>query len=173
MAASYPTTVRTLTAKIDIQDTILADHVNALQDEVKAIETIVGTSPNVSTYSGTFAQNTTWGTLTERISNLEAGIVNGVGTSPYIRKSGDTITAITGTVGLTIKPASGTGNLLDTRTSSNGLGFNVNYAGIPKVSAANVLYVGSTEYTTLNDTATAALAIANAVRFDPFLLAGM
>ena len=71
MAASYPTTVRTLTAKIDIQDTILADHVNALQDEVKAIETIVGTSPNVSTYSGTFAQNTTWGTLTERISNLE------------------------------------------------------------------------------------------------------
>ena len=42
MTATYPSSVRQLIPKVDVQDTVLADHVNVLQDEVRAIETTLG-----------------------------------------------------------------------------------------------------------------------------------
>lgn len=44
MAASFPTTVKTFTAKTDGVDYPQAAHVNDLQDEVNAIETDIGTT---------------------------------------------------------------------------------------------------------------------------------
>jgi len=179
MPASYPSSVRTFTNKVDLVDTVLADHVNALQDEVRALEIVLGATalggnPLTSTYTGTFATTSTWTSLDERINNIEVGLVNGVGaSSPYVSKTGGSIQPTAGTVGLTLKTLSGTSNLLDTRASDNTLGFNVNSSGVPKVGTANVLYVGSAEYTALNNTATSAQATAEAIRFDPFLLAGM
>lgn len=179
MAASYPTNIRTFTNKVDLVDTVLADHVNALQDEVRALEIVLGATslggnPLTSNYAGTFSTTTTWSSLDQRINNIEAGLVNGVGVnSPYVRKVGDSIQPPAGTVGLVVKTTSGTANLFETRASTNALGFNVDSAGVPKVNTANVLYVGSTEYNTLNTTANSGLATAEAIRFNPFLLAGM
>ena len=49
MAADFPTTVKTFTAKSNNVDTIDASHVNDLQDEVNAIETLLGAGSNRST----------------------------------------------------------------------------------------------------------------------------
>ena len=42
MAADFPTTVKTFTAKSNNVDTIDASHVNDLQEEVNAVETLLG-----------------------------------------------------------------------------------------------------------------------------------
>ena len=76
MAALYPTAVKTFTTKVDFTDTILAAHVNDLQDEVGAIESNLGT--NIKTGSGwvgSFDQVTSnWASLKERIANIEYGL---------------------------------------------------------------------------------------------------
>lgn len=181
MPASFPSTIRQFTAKVDLQDTILADHINALQDEVRAIEiTLNGTTDATnglltSNYTGTFASTTTWTSLDDRISNIEAGLVNGLAVSPYVKKAGDSMT-VSNAVALTLKNSSATvtSNLFEAYNSSNTLGFALNGSGLPKVGTANVLYVGSTEYTSLNTTATSALNTAtDNASFSPFMLAGM
>jgi len=45
MPASYPSSIKTFTAKVDAVDYPQAVHVNDLQDEVNAIETELGTAP--------------------------------------------------------------------------------------------------------------------------------
>jgi hypothetical protein len=171
MVAQFPTGIRTFTNKVDLVDTVLADHINALQDEVRAMAIALSGNPSTniltSSFSGTFTSATTsWTSIDERLNNIEAGLVSGTGTaSPYVKKVGDAIQPPSGTVGLVVKTTAG--------TSNNALGFNLDSAGLPKVGTANVLYVGSTEYSTLNTTANSALEQAEAVRFDPFLLAGM
>lgn len=173
MAAQYPTSVRTFTNKVDLIDTVFADHVNVLQDEVRALEVSFGNLILSSTYLGTFAQTTTWATVGARLANIEAGLVNGVVGSPYFLKTGGTISPASGLVGLVLNTTAGTSNLFETKNAANTLRFNINFDGIPKVGTANVLYVGSTEYTALNTTATAANITAQGNPFNPFLLAGM
>lgn len=179
MAAQFPNSIRQFTPKVDLQDTILADHINALQDEVRAIELALNGTTDAnnglltSSYTGSFAQTASWSSVDDRISNVERGLVNGVPASPYFKKSGDSIQPTAGTVGLTLKTLSGTAALFEARSAANALGFNIDSSGTPKVDQAAVLYVGSTEYNTLNTTANTALAVANAAPFDPFLLAGM
>jgi hypothetical protein len=153
-------------------DTVLADHVNSLQNEVVAIETTLGPTlsttdgPLVSTWSGTFARTTTWDSLTHRIENIEAGLVNGVTGGPYFNKSGDSINPAS-VVGLTLKIASGTSNLLEAYNGTT-LNFNIDYTGMPKVGTANVLYVGSSDYNSLSSSAsTVATTLLN-----PMLLMG-
>ena len=46
--AVYPSGVKSFQNKTDFTDIILAEHVNAIQDEITAIEAVVGVSPNVS-----------------------------------------------------------------------------------------------------------------------------
>ena len=180
MPASFPTNVRSFTTKVDLQDTILADHINSLQDEVRAIEiTLNGTVDATnglltSNYTGTFANTTSWNSLDERITNIERGLVNGIPTAPYLLKAGDNMT-VSNSTALTLKNSSATitNNLFESYNSTNVLGFAISGSGQPKVGSANVLYVGSTEYNTLNTTATEANETAQAIRFNPFLLAGM
>lgn len=74
MAATYPGAVRVFSSKVDLVDTVLADHVNLLQDEVTAIESTLGTGVLSSTWSGTFSTPSTHASLNARISNLEAGV---------------------------------------------------------------------------------------------------
>ncbi len=45
MSASYPNAIKTFTVKQDGVDDVMADHVNALQYEITAIETELGTNP--------------------------------------------------------------------------------------------------------------------------------
>lgn len=189
MTATFPSSVRNFTSKVDIQDTILADHVNSLQDEVRAVETTIGTTPLTSSYTGSFVQTTTWPSLSLRLTNIEYGLVNGTGSSSaYVGLAGgSTVTAANGSIGLTIQPVTGNlSNIINTRSSAGVIGFNVDYNGIPKVGTYNLLYVNSSDYTTLASTASSALSAAQAAStvanaaaaaisatIHPFLLAGM
>lgn len=76
MTAQYPGNVRTFGTKVDFVDTVLAEHVNLLQDEVTAIEVSLGTNIATSSgWSGSFNQLTTsWSTLQARITNIEYGL---------------------------------------------------------------------------------------------------
>jgi sporulation protein YlmC with PRC-barrel domain len=174
MAAYFPESVRPFTAKIDLVNVVIADHVNALQEEVGAIELALGVgtttvqSPFYSAFTGTFTttMNATskWATLGDRLANIEAGLVNGVTTAPYVLKTGGSIITTATNKALTLKTGTGTLSLFETLTSASVLGFNVDYLGIPKVGTANVLYVGNTDYNTLvSATSTAASSAATKI----------
>ena len=76
MTALYPSSVKSFTTKVDFTDTVLAEHVNSLQDEVKALESTIGTYINVgSGWVGSFDQITTnWNSLKDRLANIEYGL---------------------------------------------------------------------------------------------------
>jgi uncharacterized membrane protein len=173
MVAQYPSSVRSFTPKVDLVDTVFADHVNVLQDETRAVQVSLGTSLLASNYSGLFAQTATWPSLSARLANIEAGLITGVVGAPYFKKTGDSIAPASGTVGLAAKTTAGTANLIETRNAANTLRFNVDFDGLPKVGTGEVLYVGGTAYTTLTTVVNAIETIAKGNRFNPFLLAGM
>jgi hypothetical protein len=76
VTASYPISVKSFTTKVDFADTVLAAHVNDLQDEVNSIEATLGTSIKTgSGWIGSFDQITSsWNTLKDRIANIEYGL---------------------------------------------------------------------------------------------------
>jgi hypothetical protein len=103
MAASYPSSIRVFTTKTNVTDVVDASHPNSVQEEVVAIQSTLGASPQVSTApspSGTFtATSTSFASVNARLGNIETGVVAD-SHSQYIRKAGDT--------GNVITPASGT-----------------------------------------------------------------
>lgn len=160
--ASFPTSNRSFLGKVDITDTIYADHINVLQDEVRAISTSLNGEPVVtnvltSTYTGTFSTATTaWTELSSRLLNIEAGLVNGVPNAVYVKKAGgDTIQPASGTVALAVKTTAGTADLFQALNSSNVKQFNIDYLGIPKVGNFNIL--------TTNDITTGSVTVLGTV----------
>lgn len=160
--ASFPTSNRTFTSKVDVTDTIFADHINVLQEEVRAISTSLNGEPVVtnvltSTYTGTFSTATTaWTNLSSRLLNIEAGLINGVPNAPYVRKvGGDTIEPPSGTVALAVKTTAGTSDLFQAFDSSNVKKFNIDYLGNPKVGNFAVL--------TTNDVTTGSVTVLGTV----------
>jgi hypothetical protein len=83
VAVQYPGAVKTFSTKVDFADTILAEHVNSLQDEVNALEANLGTYIRTgSGWVGSFDQITTsWPTLKDRIANIEYGITKALSQS--------------------------------------------------------------------------------------------
>ena len=81
MTASYPATVKSFTTKVDFTDTVLAEHVNSLQDEVNSLQSNLGTYIKTgSGWVGSFDQVTTsWNTLKDRIANIEYGLNDAYG----------------------------------------------------------------------------------------------
>lgn len=125
MPASYPTSVRPFTTKVNIIDIIDASHPNSLQEEVVAIESTIGLNPGLSTTpspTGTFISTSTqFNTINQRLANIETGIVADTH-SQYVKKAGnDAITNVTGTnVGLVIRGAgTQSASLQEWRTSTN------------------------------------------------------
>ena len=100
MTASYPSAVKSFTTKVDFTDTVLAAHVNDLQDEVNSLEATLGTSIKTgSGWVGSFDQiTTTWDTLKDRLANIEYGLGDAYG---RIIPSG-------GTTGQVLRKVSGT-----------------------------------------------------------------
>lgn len=95
MTASYPTAVQSgFVVKTDLADHILANDVNALQDEVFAVETTLGANVHVSTSpstGGTFnATSTVFASLGARLANIEIGIV-GDSHSQYVKGTGGAV----------------------------------------------------------------------------------
>jgi len=76
VTASYPAAVKSFTTKVDFTDTVLAAHVNDLQDEVNSLQANLGTYIKTgSGWVGSFDQVTTaWNTLKDRIANIEYGL---------------------------------------------------------------------------------------------------
>jgi hypothetical protein len=76
VTAAYPSAVKSFTTKVDFTDTVLAEHVNTLQDEVHEVQATLGSLISVgSGWVGSFDQITTnWNTLKDRIANIEYGL---------------------------------------------------------------------------------------------------
>ena len=103
--AVYPSGVKSFQNKTDFTDIILAEHINAIQDEVTAVEASIGVSPNVSGgYVGSFDDQTiTFATLSARIANIEKGIKGDVHTQ-YLTFTGGTLQpANSGSIPLTLQ----------------------------------------------------------------------
>jgi hypothetical protein len=167
MAAVFPNSVRNYTPQQDLVNTIIADNVNSLQEEVKKLEEVLGSAatsqnPLTSTWSGSFSQATTWGTLYDRISNIEAGLISGVANAPYPLTSGGSTITTTNNKGILLRAGATSLNLLEAYSYASVLNFNLDASGLPKVATANVLYVGSSDYTALTAATTAANSLAAA-----------
>lgn len=109
MAAIYPGSVRVFTPKVDLVDTVMASHVNLLQDEMTAVQTTLGTGVLTSSWAGTFSTGTTsHATLGARLLNIEAGLRSATG----VHAISGSIVGTTDTQTLTNKTISGTSNTL-------------------------------------------------------------
>jgi hypothetical protein len=100
VTASYPSSVKSFTTKVDFSDTVIAAHVNDLQDEVTAIESTLGSSIKTgSGWVGSFDQVTTsWSSLKDRIANIEYGLNSAYsGKIPTGGTSGQVLTKNSGT----------------------------------------------------------------------------
>ena len=90
--ATYPSQIKTFVNKSNVVDLIDASHPNLLQEEVSAIQTVIGTVPARSTTpssSGTFiSTQTDFDNVKLRLANIETGIVADTH-SQYIKKISD------------------------------------------------------------------------------------
>lgn len=79
MAALYPSAIRSFTTKANTLDIIDASHPNLLQDEVVAIENILGVNPHVSTgvLLGHISGAHTFPTVAARLENIEKAVGTG------------------------------------------------------------------------------------------------
>lgn len=141
MAASYPTSVRSFNTKVDFVTPIVAADPNSLQEEVVAIETILGLTPNVSTFNaatGTYQTSaTTYGSVAARLANIEQGIVADTHIQYIKRYGNETIVNSDPTkTTLTIRAASAQTNPLLAFVNSSGTTVaSVSPAGALTVSA--------------------------------------
>lgn len=99
MTASYPAAVKSFVTKVDFADTILAEHVNSLQDEVNSIQANLGTLIKTgSGWVGTFDQITTnWNSLKDRLANIEYGLADVWNAVPVGGATGQVLTKTSGT----------------------------------------------------------------------------
>lgn len=135
MTASYPTTVKSFTTKVDFTDTVLAAHVNNLQEEVVAVQTELGTDVAVgSGWVGAVDFATTnWNTLKDRLANIEYGLKDVY--DEYVSDVGGSTIIPSGTSvkGLVIKATAGqTANLFEAQNSSSTV--------ITKIDSSGLVY---------------------------------
>ena len=125
MAANYPSGAPSLPInQIDGYDTVNADDVNNVYDELKAIAATVGTEPatrgvawNTNAYNSTTLE---FGTVNNRIRNVEDG-VQVITNSAVTTLGGKVVTVGSNpTINLVMKAKSGqTGNLMEFRASGS------------------------------------------------------
>lgn len=119
MTASYPASVKSFTTKVDFADTVLAEHVNSLQEEVNSIQANLGT--NIKTGSGGVGNydtvTTAWSTLKDRITNIEYGLTDVWGAVPVGGSTGQVLTKSSGSDYATSWT---TINALPSQTGNNG-----------------------------------------------------
>lgn len=124
MAAIYPGNVAVFSTKVDLQDTVFAEHVNALQDEVTAMQRTLGTGILSSTWASDYANPNTHESVAARLRNVEGGIRTLESTR--LRISGGTLTGALGGTSATFS-----GQVAATSFAGSG-------AGLTDVNASNV-----------------------------------
>ena len=99
MTAAYPAAVKSFTTKVDFSDTILAEHVNTLQDEVNSIQANLGTLIKTgSGWVGEFDQVTSnWNSLKDRLANIEYGLADVWNAIPVGGSTGQILTKTSST----------------------------------------------------------------------------
>lgn len=79
--ATYPAAVKSFTSKVDGVDYFYASDLNVAYDEITAVQSTlgVGASVSLSSTTGTFnaGTNVDYGTVNNRLNNLELGVING------------------------------------------------------------------------------------------------
>lgn len=98
MTAAYPAAVKSFVTKVDFTDTILAEHVNTLQEEVNSIQANLGTLIKTgSGWVGEFDQITTaWDSLKDRLANIEYGLADVWNAVPVGGATGQVLTKASG-----------------------------------------------------------------------------
>ena len=90
--ATFPSQVKVFVNKSNVVDLIDASHPNILQDEVNAMQTVMGTNParstTVTSASTFISTQTDFDNIKARIANVEAGVVADTH-SQYIKKTSD------------------------------------------------------------------------------------
>ena len=122
MTAAYPASVKSFSTKVDFSDTVLAEHVNSLQEEVNSLQANIGTYIKTgSGWVGSFDQVTSsWNSLKDRLANIEYGL--GEVYNDYVSLSGGStiLSSANSTVGLTVKAkTSQTANIANFKNSSD------------------------------------------------------
>jgi hypothetical protein len=99
VTASYPAAVKSFVTKVDFADTILAEHVNSLQEEVNSLQANLGTFIKTgSGWVGSFDQVTTaWDSLKDRLANIEYGLADVWNAVPVGGATGQVLTKTSGT----------------------------------------------------------------------------
>jgi hypothetical protein len=101
--AVYPAGIKSFTTKVNITDIVDESHPNLLQEEVVAIETILGVTPSLSTTpssGGTFnATATTFASVSARLANIETGIVADTH-AQYLKKVDSSVTTASTSAGV-------------------------------------------------------------------------
>ena len=122
MTAAYPSSVKSFTTKVDFTDTVLAEHVNSLQEEVNALQSNIGTL--IKTGSGWVGSvdfiTTNWNTLKDRLANIEYGLKDVY--DEYVSNVGGSIitSSAIGVKSLVVRArASQTANLVEFQTSAS------------------------------------------------------
>ena len=140
MPASYPASVRPFTTKTNILSVIDAADPNSLQEEVVAIETVLGINPALSTSvvaTDVFVKTSTqYSTVIARLANIEKGIV-GDSHTQYLKRTGNEIitNATANEVALTVRGASSqSASLMEWKNSGGTVVAKVNPAGAVTVS---------------------------------------
>lgn len=131
MASSYPVSIKTWVPKQNVTDLVVAEDVNTVYEELETVERQLGVggvtiSPTWGSLGELNTATTTWLSLKDRLSNIEAGVFNAVSA-----KGGSTIvSASTSRTGLTLKAIAGqTSNLLEIQNSSNTVVASITTAG--------------------------------------------
>ena len=122
MTAVYPGAVRSFTTKVNNIDIIDASHPNVLQEEVVAIQNVLGINPQTSSgLTGIYVSvSTEFGSVSERLDNIEKGIT-GDTHNQYLKLTGNStiVNALATNVGLTVQGATAqTANLQEWKNSA-------------------------------------------------------
>ena len=122
MTAAYPSSVKSFTTKVDFTDTVLAEHVNSLQEEVNALQNNLGTL--IKTGSGWVGSvdfiTSNWNTLKDRLANIEYGLKDVY--DEYVSNVGGSVitSSAIGVKSLVVRArASQTANLVEFQTSAS------------------------------------------------------
>lgn len=115
MPAIYPGSVRVFTPKVDLVDTVMASHVNLLQDEMTAVQTTLGTGILSSSWLGTFSQAASHASVGARLANIESGLRATTG----VHGLTGTVVGTSDTQTLTNKTLSGASNTLSNIAQSS------------------------------------------------------
>jgi hypothetical protein len=145
MAAYYPSAIAPFIPKVNVVDLIQAADPNSIQDEVVAIESVIGLNPATSTApssSGTFISSiNNFSTIKARLENIETGIVADTHTQYVKRAGGSVITpSAISVVGLKVEAVSGqTADLQQWKDSSGNVVSRVTANGVISINNAEVV----------------------------------